>query len=156
MTRALLLALALLSSSSALYHSEPQAAASLPLTCRDYAVLGEAETGVPAALTLALGLYHEAGGNLSHPPAPCADGSFDLGAGFNSRWIGWYSKMFNGGVPIDPRQPQSLLCVARALAWNYETFGDWDMAMTAYRWGQTGARNHGVDSEYVAKVRAWI
>lgn len=56
------------------------------LTPRDYAITAQIETGVPMLITLAV-VAHESGGNLAHKPIRCNNGTYDLGAGFNSRWI---------------------------------------------------------------------
>jgi hypothetical protein len=130
-------------------------AAPPPITLRDYARVAQAETGIPAALTLAVAIF-ESGGDMAHPPALCANGTYDLGPGLNSRWLPWFEECFNAGRPINPSSPESLLVVARILRWNLDTFGDEDMALTAYRWGQRGAREHGPDYWYISKVRAWL
>jgi hypothetical protein len=132
------------------------AALSLPiyaehLTPRDYAITAQIETGVPMLITLAV-VAHESGGNLAHKPIKCNNGTYDLGAGFNSRWIGWYAARFNSGKPIRYKHAESIVIVARALAWNLDTFGNWPEALTAYRRGQTWTRRHGVDKYYVGKV----
>jgi len=116
-----------------------------------YARKAQTETGVPAGLTLAVS-YHEAGGNLAHKPKKCFDGSFDLGAGFNSRWIGWYAERFNDGKPISARKPESIIIVARILAWNHRTLGDWPRALTAYRRGQSWTKANGIDTHYVDAI----
>jgi hypothetical protein len=125
------------------------------LSMRDFAEIGEERYDVPAEITMAVAIY-ESGGDMNHPPAKCANGTEDYGPGLNSRWLPYFSERFNGGEPIDPTSPSSLLIVAQILDWNYSVFWDWDMALTAYRWGQTGAKKHGVDGEYVRRVRAWI
>jgi len=117
----------------------------------DYAITAQAETGIPASITLAVA-YHESGGNLSHKPIKCFDGSYDLGAGFNSSWVEWYADKFNDGSPIKTKSPESIIVVARILAWNHRTFGDWPRAFTAYRRGQTWTKKHGVDTHYVDAI----
>lgn len=121
------------------------------LTPRDYAITAQIETGVPMLITLAV-VAHESGGNLAHKPIRCSNGTYDLGAGFNSRWIGWYAHKFNSGKPIRYKHPESIIVVARALAWNLKTFGNWPEALTAYRRGQSWTRRNGVDKYYVGKV----
>jgi hypothetical protein len=116
-----------------------------------YARKGQIETGVPAGLTLAVAA-HESGGNLSHKPKKCFDGSFDLGAGFNSRWVKWYAERFNGGEKIRTSDPVSILIVARILAWNHRTMGDWPRALTAYRRGQSWTKRNGIDTHYVDMI----
>jgi hypothetical protein len=124
-------------------------------TPRDYAIAGQIETGVPISITLAV-VEHESGGDLEHKPIKCANGTFDLGAGFNSRWIGWYSRQFNHGAPIKYKSPESIIVVARALAWNYRAFGNWPEALTAYRRGQSWTKANGVDKHYVDKIIALL
>jgi hypothetical protein len=121
------------------------------LTPRDYAITAQIETGVPMMITLAV-VAHESGGDLAHKPIKCTNGTYDLGAGFNSRWIGWYAARFNSGRPIRYKHAESIVIVARVLAWNLDTFGNWPEALTAYRRGQTWTRRNGVDKYYVGKV----
>ena len=148
-----LLALALSSSSPAVPRASSGARAREAVSWRTWAAAGAAETGVPVELVEGV-VLHESGGDLGHPPIPCADGSHDLGPGLNSRWMEYHAWRFNGGKEIDPAAPESALIVARILAWHLATMVDEDMALTAYRRGQRGARAHGVDREYVERVRA--
>jgi len=127
----------------------------IELSIYDYAYMGELETGVPSKLILALGYHVEAWHDLGHAPVKCKNGTYDLGPGLNSRWIPWFEQRFNNGKKIIPSSPESLLIVARILEWNYETLGDWDMAITAYRWGISGARSRGIDKIYTARVREY-
>jgi hypothetical protein len=41
----------------------------------------------------------------------------------------------------------------RILKTDMDALGSTDLAITAYRWGRTGARRHGVDHDYVARVK---
>ncbi|MFA5165396.1 MAG: hypothetical protein WC481_07530 [Candidatus Omnitrophota bacterium] len=147
-----LLALSLTSSSLAIPRAASGARAREAVSWRTWAAAGAAETGVSVELIEAV-VVHESGGDLRHAPIPCADGSFDYGPGLNSRWLGYHAWRFNGGRPIDPTAPESALIVARILAWHLDSMGDEDMALTAYRRGQHGAREFGIDREYVARVR---
>lgn len=58
---------------------------------------------------------------------------------------------------IDPFDPVEALGHARRiLAADYLALGSWDAALTAYRHGRAGYLAHGVDAEYVSKVRSGI
>jgi hypothetical protein len=52
--------------------------------------------------------------------------------------------------PFDP--VESAGHAARILAADFAALKCWDMAITAYKWGRTGAQKHGVDRAYVTKV----
>lgn len=149
---AALFILSLTSSSLAMPGSASGTRAREAVDWRTWAAAGAAETGVNVDLIEGV-VAHESGGDLRHKPIPCADGSFDYGPGLNSRWLGYHAWRFNGGRPIDPTAPESALIVARILAWHLATLASEDLALTAYRRGQRGAREYGVDREYVSRVR---
>jgi hypothetical protein len=53
----------------------------------------------------------------------------------------------------EARDPvQAWRIAAHVMAENLAAFDSLDMGVTAYRWGQAGARKHGVDQVYVARV----
>lgn len=113
---------------------------------------GSMETKVPLSIIRGIVLFESEGGNLlAENTNP--DGTIDKGPGqLNSKYIAYFEQKFNRGRKIYPYEAESILITARILAWNYKRLGDWERAITAYKWGVDGTRDHGVDKEYVWNV----
>jgi hypothetical protein len=71
------------------------------------------------------------------------NGTMDLGiAQLNSQYLDYFAQQFNGGQWIDPFDPLvSIRIAARYLAWNHQSFGDWEYAVAAYNCGPGRARH---------------
>jgi soluble lytic murein transglycosylase-like protein len=71
------------------------------------------------------------------------NGTMDLGiAQLNSQYLDYFAQQFNGGQWIDPFNPLvSIRIAAQYLAWNHQSFGDWEYAVAAYNCGPGRARH---------------
>jgi len=123
----------------------------MPSEIEKYCVLGSEETRVPLSIIRGIVLY-ESKGDLKASNKN-RNGTIDLGPGqLNSQYLSYYEWKFNKGKKIDPHSAESILITARIMAANYKEFRDWMRAITAYRWGITGTKKHGVDDIYVWNV----
>ena len=68
------------------------------------------------------------------------DGHRDIGiCQFNTKYLGWYSERYNGGVPFDPMDPEEAIRIAALhIRYLYERYGSWTDCILAYNAG-TGA-----------------
>ena len=55
--------------------------------------------------------------------------------------------------PFDPVESTAL--ARKEFLSHLESLGSLGLAVTAHRWGEAGARKHGIDREYFAKVKGY-
>lgn len=83
---------------------------------------------------------------------PNSDGSYDYGiAGFNSRYMVWFQTVLGVFNPF--RAEEAIPKAARWLRMLYDEFGDWGLAVTAYKCGAKRTARGGVPRwvELIAK-----
>ena len=118
----------------------------------DWAIIkASAETNVP--INYLRGIVNWECNNDLSTKVKNTNGTFDLGPGLNSRWIGEYTWRFNKGKHFDPHSIESIIIVARILANNYKVFHNWNWTISSYRRGVIGTIEYGIDKYYVDNVK---
>lgn len=157
----LLLASSLLYGSASLSRPEPIRVVNPPWTCRrgDLAGLVEESAraeGIPSWILARL-IDAESRWNPDARSKPNKNGTRDLGiCQLNSRYLGDFARMFNGGKAIDPMDPyQAVPVAARYLADCYEAVDNWPGAIASYNCGLSRVLSGNVPAstlKYVEKV----
>ena len=108
----------------------------VPEEYRDMFTDAAASAGIPL-WALESVAYIETGFNPGAMSAPREDGNCDLGMmQFNSKYLEWYARRYNGAEPFDPLDPgEAIPIAAKHLSFLYDHYGTWADACLAYNAG---------------------